>query len=132
MPETGRGLSCAVVAVAHSGLVEGIRGLLATDFSSVVMVADESTLNACVQSLHPGFVVLDLALVPGEGLRMVARLRAAHPEIVLIVLGGDADPEIERAVTAAGATRFLLKRSLGTDLLAAVDEFVADRNRALK
>ena len=129
MQETGRGSGCAVVAVAHGGLSEGIRGLLSTAFSSVVMVADESALNACVDSLHPEVVVLDLGLVPGEGLGAVARLRAAHPEVGLVVLGGDADPGFERAALAAGATRFLLKRALGTELMSAVDELVADPGR---
>lgn len=122
MQETSRGTGCAVLAVAHGGLSEGIRGLLSTAFSSVVMVADEEALSECVQSLHPAIVVLDLGLVPGGGLGAVARLRAAHPEVVLFVLGGDADPGVARAVMAAGATRFLLKRSLGTELMQAVDD----------
>ena len=116
-----------MVAVAHGGLSEGIRGLLSITFPSVVMVADETALSACVESLHPVVVVLDLGLVPGEGLGAVTRLRAAHPEVGLIVLGGDADPGVERAAMAAGATRFLLKRSLGTELMPAVDELLGTR-----
>lgn len=118
-----------MVAVAHGGLSEGIRGLLSTAFESVVMVADESALQTCVSSLHPGIVVLDLGLVPGEGLGTVARLRTAHPQVGLIILGGDADPGIERAAMAAGATRFLLKRSLGTALMPAVDELASSHDR---
>ena len=118
------------MAVAHSGLSEGIRGLLSTAFSSVVIVADENALAACARSLHPALVVVDLGLVPGDGLGVVARSRAALPEVVLFVLGGDADPGIERAVMAAGATRFLLKRSLGTELMLAVDEVVDNHDRA--
>lgn len=131
MQETSRGTGCAVLAVAHGGLSEGIRGLLSTAFSSVVMVADEEALSECVQSLHPAIVVLDLGLVPGGGLGAVVRLRAAHPEVALFVLGGEADPGVARAVMAAGATRFLLKRSLGTELMPAVDELVADPARKL-
>jgi DNA-binding NarL/FixJ family response regulator len=119
-----------VVAVAHGGLSEGIRGLLSTAFASVVMVADEAALVSCVESLHPLIVVLDLGLVHGGGLGEVARLRASHPEVGLIVLGGDADPGIERAVMTAGATRFLLKRSLGSELMSTVDEVVASQGRA--
>lgn len=125
MQEKNRGTGCAVVAVAHGGLSEGIRGLLSTAFSSVVMVADEEALAECVKSLHPAVVVLDLGLVPGGALGAVTRLRAAHPEVVLFVLGGDADPGVARTVMAAGATRFLLKRSLGTELMQAVDELTA-------
>lgn len=119
-----------MVAVAHGGLSEGIRGLLTTAFRSVVMVADETALASCVESLRPAVVVLDLGLVHGAGLREVARLRATDPQVGLIVLGGDADPGVERAVLAAGATRFLLKRSIGTELMSTVDEVVASQGCA--
>jgi DNA-binding NarL/FixJ family response regulator len=123
----GRKDACAVVAVAHGGLSEGIRGLLTTAFASVVMVADEVALLSCVEKLHPRIVVLDLGLVQGGGLGSVTRLRRSHPGVGVIVLGGDADPGIERAALAAGATRFLLKRSLGSELMPAVDEILASR-----
>ena len=37
-------LSCVLLADRHHGLSEGVRGLLATAFGSVVMVADEASL----------------------------------------------------------------------------------------
>jgi DNA-binding NarL/FixJ family response regulator len=114
----------AVVAVMHGGLSEGIRGLLSTEFASVVMVADESALNACMESLHPRLVVLDLTLVPGGGLGTVARLKQLHPETRLILLGGEADAGLERAARRAGADRYISHRALGTQLMAAVDELM--------
>jgi len=116
---------CAVLAMAHAGLTEGVRGLLATAFKSVVMVADESALGSCVEKLHPGLVVLDIGLTPGGGLGLIARLRAGHPALRLIVLGGDDEPGLRRAALAAGAERFLLKRALGSELMPAVDELLA-------
>lgn len=115
-----------MLAVPHGGLSEGIRGLLATTFPEVVMVADERALASCVERLRPSLVVLDMAMAPGKGLAIVARLRAARPGLRLIALGGDDDPGLHRAVLAAGAERFLLKRSLGTELMPAVDELLAD------
>jgi DNA-binding NarL/FixJ family response regulator len=117
--------SCAVLAIAHGGLVEGVRGLLATAFESVVMVADENALGSCVDNLHPGLVVLDMGLTPGGGIGLISRLRAGHPGLRLIVLGGDDEPALRRAALAAGAGRFLLKRALGSELMPAVDELLA-------
>lgn len=120
---------CALLAIAHGGLSDGIHCLLATTFESVVMVADERTLCTCIENLHPGLVVLDIALIPGAGLGLIARLRANHPDLRLIVLGGDDDPAFRRTALAAGAERFLLKRSLGTELLPTVDELLAGSER---
>lgn len=120
---------CAVLAAPPGGLTEGIRGLLATAFRTVVMVADEIALNSCVVSLHPAMVVLDLAMAPGSGLAILTSLRNQRPGLQLIALAGDDDPGLRRAVLAAGAERFLLKRSLGTELLPAVDELLAERER---
>ena len=122
---SGEGGGCAVLAVPHGGLSEGIRDLLATAFSAVVMVADVPALTSCVEKLRPSLIVLDLAMVPGSGLAIVARLRADRPALPLIALGGDDDPALRRAVLAAGAAKFLLQRSLGTELMPAVDELLA-------
>lgn len=113
---------CAVLAVPHGVLSEGIHGLLATAFAPVVRVADESALVACVASLRPALVVFDLALARGGGPALLERLRAAHPGLRSIALGDDDDPALRREALAAGAERFLLKRSLGNDLMPAVDE----------
>lgn len=111
-----------MLAVPHGGLSEGIRGLLGTAFPSVVMVADEHALASCVESLQPALVVFDLAIAPSGGLALLARLRTAHPGLCWIALGDNDDPALCRAALAAGAKRFLLKRSLGSELMSAVDE----------
>jgi two-component system invasion response regulator UvrY len=111
-------------------LSEGIRGLLATAFASVVMVADEGTLFSCVTSLRPDLVVLDLAIAPGGGCALLARLRARHPALRLIALSDSDEPVLRRAAAAAGAERYLLKRSLGTDLMPAVDELLNEPGQA--
>jgi DNA-binding NarL/FixJ family response regulator len=126
LSETGVLASCAVLAIPHGGLSEGIRSLLATAFSAVVMVADEQALLSCVESLSPTLVVVDLAMAPGRGPAIVARLHADRPGLRLIALGGDDDPTMQRAALAAGAGRYLLKRSLGTDLMVAVDDLLLD------
>lgn len=130
MSETGVIAGCAVLAVPHGGLSEGIRSLLATAFSAVVMVADEQALLSCVESLSPALVVVDLAMAPGRGLAIVARLHTDRPGLRLIALGGDDDLGLRRAALAAGAGRYLLKRSLGTELMVAVDDLLADVERS--
>ena len=56
----------------------------------------------------------DVALVdvrmPGmDGLALLARAREVRPEMVVIVITGHGDPEMERQVRELGATGFLIK-----------------------
>jgi len=55
-----------LLAVRHHGLIEGIHGLLATTFATVVMVADENSLVESAERMRPALVVADLSLV-GDG-----------------------------------------------------------------
>ncbi len=110
-----------LVAVSHGGLGEGIRGLLATEFESVVMVADESSLCACATQLRPDLAVMDVQLGGGgEGPRLISRLRSLLPETKVLALGGS-DPSLTRAALAAGADGYLAKSTLGSELLPAVE-----------
>ena len=117
----GESARCAVLAVPHGGLSEGIRGLLSTLFESVVLVADEASLLACLAALRPELLVLDVALVPGGAFELVQRLRGRFQELRILLLVADDEPALERLATASGADGCLLKRSLGSDLLEAVD-----------
>ena len=119
--EGGEPVGCAVLGVPHGALSEGIQGMLATHFESVVVVADERSLVACLDGLHPDLLVLDLALPPGTALGLTARLRKAHPGLrILLLVTGD-ERRLAIAAEEAGADGCLLKVELGNELLRAVD-----------
>ena len=120
--------SCVLVAIRHSGLNEGIRGLLATVFDSVVMVADEPSLCGCAESMRPDLAVVDFAVGRGGsgGADLIARLRARLPETRVLVIG-DNDPALARAALHAGADGYLRISALGAELLPAVDRLLGGR-----
>jgi DNA-binding NarL/FixJ family response regulator len=113
-------LSCVLLADSHHGLTEGIRGLLGAVFSTVVMVADENSLIEGAGRLQPEFVVVDLALARNKGLGWLSRLRARCPALKVVVLSNHDEPAVRAAALSAGADAFVLKRSIATDLLAAI------------
>ena len=118
-------MGCAVLGVPHGGLSEGIQGLLATHFESVVLVADDRSLLACVDALDPDLLVLDLALLPGATLGLTTRVRKAHPGLrILLLVSGD-DARLASAAADAGADGCLLKADLGSELLRAVEVVLA-------
>lgn len=116
-----KGLSCVLLADRHHGLTEGVRGLLATAFGSVVMVADEASLIEGAGRLQPDMAIVDLSLAPDSHLSWLLTLRQSCPDLKVIVLSVHDEQTVRDAVMRAGADAFVLKRAIATDLLPAVD-----------
>ena len=119
MPKTP--LSCVLLADRHHGLSEGVRGLLATAFGSVVMVADEASLVEGASRLQPDVAIVDLSLAGSSRLDWLQALRQVCPDLKVIVLSVHDEQSVRDAVMRAGADAFVLKRAIATDLLGAVD-----------
>jgi DNA-binding NarL/FixJ family response regulator len=113
-------LSCVLLADRHHGLSEGVRGLLATAFSTVVMVADEASLLEGAGRLQPDVAVVDLSLARDSGLDWLRAIRERCPGLKVIVLSVHDEQSVRRATLEAGADAVVLKRSIATDLLPAV------------
>lgn len=116
-----KSLSCVLLADRHHGLAEGMRGLLATSFGSVVMVADEVSLIEGAGRLQPDMAVVDLSLARDNHLDWLRVLREDCPDLKVIVISVHDEQCVREAVMTAGADAFVLKRAIATDLLNAVD-----------
>jgi two-component system secretion response regulator SsrB len=113
-------LSCVLLADRHHGLTEGVRGLLETEFGTVVMVADEASLLEGANRLRPDVAVVDLSLAQDNNLGWLRALRRSRPELKVIVLSVHDEESVRLAAMDAGADAFVLKRAIVTDLLPAV------------
>jgi DNA-binding NarL/FixJ family response regulator len=103
-------------------MLGGVRSLLDTLFETVLMVADERSLEDAVTMFKPDLVVLDLSL-PCEGeVNIARRLMQRHPGLRLIVLSVHDESTVVSEVQSAGAAAFVLKRAAATDLIPAVKE----------
>jgi len=116
---------CVLLADCHHGLSESIRGLLETSFSSVFLVADETSLIEGAGLLRPAVVVVDLSLAAGDVLGLMRELRARAPGAKVLLLSVHDEPSVLRSAVAAGADGIVLKRAIATDLLPAVDAILA-------
>jgi DNA-binding NarL/FixJ family response regulator len=106
------------VVVAEGDVLtrEGIRRLFETveDVEVVGAVRDLPSLWAAVEALHPDVVVTDVCLPPAltdEGIRFSVELRLRRPEIAVVALGQNADPDSATALFAGGPAgrAYLLK-----------------------
>lgn len=127
----GSEVRCVLLADPHHGMSEGIRGLLATKFDAVVMVADEASLLEAAQRMQSDLAVVDLALSRGNALDLVRRLRSRFPRMRIVIVSLHDQPSVSRSVLEAGADGFVIKRAIATELLAAIDAVLAKRAPAL-
>ena len=119
MPDTRS--SCVLLADRHHGLTEGVRGLLAVAFETVVMVADEASLLEGANRVRPDVAVVDVSLARDSGLGWLRALRQRCPDVKVVVLSVHDEQSVRRAVMEAGADAFVLKRAIATDLLDVVE-----------
>jgi DNA-binding NarL/FixJ family response regulator len=116
---------CALLADRHLGLMEGIRGLLETQFEAVIVVGDEVSLFETARQLDVALAIVDLSLAPGDGLGLIRRIRKRFPRLQLIALSLHVEKSVEVAAIQAGANGFVRKGSIATDLLPTVDAVLA-------
>ena len=112
--------SCVILADKHPNMLDGIRGIMGTEFDNVVMVSDRRSLKNAIRGLSPDLVVVDLSLPDSDGQNIVRQLKGEYPKLILIVLGLYDDADVATAVLEAGALGFVLKRTAGDDLMPAV------------
>ncbi len=112
---------CVILADRHQGVTEGIRGLLETFFSTVVMVANEASLLESAGSLQPAAVIADLSLARTETLDWLKQLRASCPKAKLVVLSVHDEQSVCAKAIEAGADGFIVKRAIATDLMPGLD-----------
>lgn len=116
-----------LLADRHHGLSEGIRGLLETTFGSVFMVTDEPSLLEGSERLKPAVVIVDLSLAGGDAPGLLRRIVIRSAGSKVLLLSVHSDPSVAEAGMRAGADGVVLKRSIATDLLPAVDALLAGR-----
>jgi DNA-binding NarL/FixJ family response regulator len=116
-----------LLADNHLNLLPGIHSLLQTQFSAVVMVADEGSLMETVELVHPDLVIVDLSL-PGKGGGNVGvRLKGSYPALPIIVLSVHDEPAVARLLLEAGIGGFVLKREVAQELIPAIREVLSGR-----
>jgi DNA-binding NarL/FixJ family response regulator len=116
---------CVLLADRHQVLTEGVRDLLASVSTAVVTVADEASLLESAARLQPEVAVVDLSLSRGAGFQWLSELHTHCPQTRVIVLSVHDEQNVRRAMLAAGADGFVVKREIGTSLLAAIESAMA-------
>jgi DNA-binding NarL/FixJ family response regulator len=115
-------MTTAVLLVDDHDLIrQGLRRAFerAEDFTVVGEAATVADALAAVESKSPDVVTMDVRLPDGNGIDAVRRLRAAHPQLGIVVLTMYAEDEHLLGALDAGASAFVAKDAPAEDVVAA-------------
>ena len=109
-----------ILADKHSNMLGGIRRLLEDEVETVLMVADEISLNHALENFNPDVVVADLSLPISTKTNIAWVLKKNFPEIKVIILSVHDEKSVIDDVMAAGVEGFVLKHRAVIDLIPAI------------
>jgi CheY-like chemotaxis protein len=97
----------------HAMVRQGLRSVLEgyADIEVVGEAANGEEAVAMTEQLRPSLVLMDINMPKMSGVDATARVKARHPEIVVIGLSVQAGHESHLAMLKAGATRLLTKEA---------------------
>jgi DNA-binding NarL/FixJ family response regulator len=116
-----------ILADKHSNMLAGIRRLLEDEVETVLMVADEISLNHVLENFNPDVVVADLSLPTSAKTNIAWVFKKNFPLIKIIILSLHDEKSVIDDVMAAGAEGFVLKQRAVIDLIPAIREVLQGR-----
>lgn len=116
-----------LVAEDHAGIRNKVVATLQIEFSVVDCVCDGQEMLDAESRLKPDIVILDISMPVMNGIEAAARLRERNSKARIIFLTMHEEPEFLKAALAAGATGYVIKSRMGSDLRLAVREAMAGR-----
>ena len=109
-----------MLADDHTILVEAFRKLLEPHYDVVGAVADGRSLLDVAPQLNPEVVILDIGMPLMNGLEAGLRLKEQMPNVKLVILTMNDDPDLAVEAMRCGASAYLLKNSAAEELLRAI------------
>jgi len=116
-----------LLAEDHIGMRERVVQLLERAFDVVGVVGDGQAFVEATWLMKPDVCVIDISLPGLSGIEAAIQLRALGSTATLVFLTMHEDPDYLRAALAAGATAYVVKSRMASDLNFAIKEAMAGR-----
>jgi DNA-binding NarL/FixJ family response regulator len=117
-----------LLADDHTLLLEAFEKLLADECDVVGTAANGRALLEAAARLRPDVAVVDISMPLLNGIDAARQLKRLHPDIRIVFLTMNEDPDLAAAAFRAGASGYLLKRSAASELLTAIRELMNHRS----
>jgi DNA-binding NarL/FixJ family response regulator len=113
-----------LVADDHQILAEGVRGMLEGEFEVVGVVCNGAELVVAAKTLLPDVIVADITMPLVNGIEAAIQLRDAGVKSKIVFLTMHRDLAYARRAMEAGASGYVLKHSVSSELIAAIRDAV--------
>lgn len=116
-----------ILADDHTMLLDAFRRLLEPRCEIVGTAGDGRALIELAASTQPEIIVLDVSMPRLNGVDAAAQLRRRMPEVKLIFLTVNEDPDLAAEAIRLGASGYLLKSSATSELFTAIEHALAGK-----
>ena len=116
-----------LLADDHETVLARVREILGEDFNVVGSVNNGRDAVAEVQRLDPEVLVIDISMPVLNGLQTVSQLRSTDHRSKVVFLTVHEDQDYVDAALSAGASGYVTKARVETDLIPAIREVLEGR-----
>jgi DNA-binding NarL/FixJ family response regulator len=116
-----------LLADDHEDFLRNLREELRSEFEIVGTAANGEDAVDAVGRLDPDVLVIDISMPILDGLQAAAHLRDVNCRTKIVFLTIHEQSDYVSAAFAAGASGYVTKRHLGTDLVPAIREVLQGR-----
>jgi DNA-binding NarL/FixJ family response regulator len=117
-----------LLADDHTLLLEAFSKLLESKYDIVGTATDGRKMLSMVSKLKPDVVLMDIAMPNMNGFDAGEKLKKLLPEVKLVFLTVNEDPDMVTEAFRIGANGYLLKNSASSELFQAVDAVLNSKN----
>lgn len=117
-----------LLADDHVLLLEAFSKLLEPKYDVVGTATDGRKMLSMVQKLKPDVVLLDIAMPNLNGFDAGEKLKKLLPEVKLVFLTVNEDPDMVTEAFRIGANGYLLKNSAASELFQALEAVLNSKN----
>jgi len=104
----------------HPAVLRQTAQLLSDRFEILASIEDPAHVDAAVRNFQPELIVLDISFPGACGIHIAARLMQNNFRGEIVFLTAHADPDYAHEAFAAGASGYVIKSRLASDLLPAL------------
>jgi len=111
-----------LLADDHEPFLKEVGIMLAEQFQIVGTVNNGQDAVAEIKRLDPDVIVTDISLPVLDGLQIASQLRSSHQRAKIVFLTVHSDEDFIDAAFLAGASGYVVKADVATDLVTAIRE----------
>jgi DNA-binding NarL/FixJ family response regulator len=116
-----------LLADDHTMLLDAFQRLLEPQCAIVGLASDGRALVELAIKTTPDVVVLDISMPRLNGIEAAAQLRRKLPQVKIVFLTVNEDPDVAAEAIRLGASAFLLKSSASRELISAIEMALAGK-----